>query len=58
MAAENTAGLAILSMAILFGGYLVVVGLWYLMVFRPSREKRRRADDPQGTPTGKPTDRP
>ena len=42
MAAEHTVGIAILSMAILVGGYAVVFGLWYLMVYRPSRERRHK----------------
>ena len=44
VAAENTVGIAILSAVILAGGYAVVVGLWYLMVYRPSRDERRAAE--------------
>ena len=51
MAAQNTVGIAILSAVILAGGYAVVVGLWYLMVYRPAREERRAADPPRREPT-------
>lgn len=54
VAAENTVGIAILSAVILAGGYAVVVGLWYLMVYRPSRDERRAADEPRREPTDKP----
>ena len=54
VAAENTVGIAILSAVILAGGYAVVVGLWYLMVYRPSREERLRADEPDRGPSDKP----
>ena len=58
VAAENTVGIAIVSMAILAGGYVIVVGLWYLMVYRPSREERRTADEPGGKHTSEPADKP
>jgi hypothetical protein len=56
VAAENTVGIAILSLVILAGGYAVVVGLWYLMVYRPSRDERRAADERAGAARRKPTD--
>ncbi len=50
MAAQNTVGIAILSAVILAGGYAVVVGLWYLMVYRPSRDERRAAEARRSKP--------
>ena len=58
MAVENTLGLAVVSMAILAGGYLLVVGLWYLMVYRPAREERRAGAEPDATPESEPADKP
>jgi hypothetical protein len=54
VAAENTVGIAILSAVILAGGYAVVVGLWYLMVYRPSRAERRAAEEPRREPADRP----
>lgn len=36
---------ALISLVFLLGGYLLVAGLWYVMVYRPSRRDRsgRRA---------------
>ncbi len=45
-------------MAILAGGYLLVVGLWYLMVYRPAREERRAGAEPDATPESEPADKP
>jgi hypothetical protein len=56
VAAENTVGIAILSMVILAGGYAVVVGLWYLMVYRPARDERRAADERDATAGREPSD--
>ncbi len=36
-AAGSTAGITLISLAFLLGGYLLVAALWYLMVYRPSR---------------------
>ncbi|MGI8623839.1 MAG: hypothetical protein ACR2NB_10250 [Solirubrobacteraceae bacterium] len=58
--ADNTTGIAVISLTIIVGGYLLVASLWYLMVYRPSRQRRAReqqqgkgsphdpADSPQG----------
>ncbi|MEP6954365.1 MAG: hypothetical protein ABI950_09925 [Solirubrobacteraceae bacterium] len=50
MAVENTVGIAVISMVILGGGYLFVGALWYLMVYRPSREERRALAKPTSGP--------
>ncbi len=36
-AAVSTAGVTLISLVFLLGGYLLVAALWYLMVYRPSR---------------------
>ena len=50
VAVENTVGIAVISMVILGGGYLFVGALWYLMVYRPSREERRALAERTSSP--------
>jgi len=40
VAAENTVGIAVISLVFIVGGYLLLAALWYLMVYRPSRRDR------------------
>ena len=51
VAVENTVGIAVVSMVILGGGYLLVGALWYLMVYRPSREERRALAERASSPS-------
>ena len=47
----NTTGLALISLAFIVGGYVLIAGLWYFMVYRPSRRERRpQPDDPADPP--------
>jgi hypothetical protein len=36
-AAESTTGIAIIAGVFIVGGYLLLMVLWYLMVYRPGR---------------------
>lgn len=36
-AAENTTVIAIIAGVCIVGGYLLVMALWYVMVYRPGR---------------------
>lgn len=42
--ADSTVGIAVISLVFIVGGYLLVGVLWYLMVRRPSRDERMRAE--------------
>ena len=39
-AVGGTVWIALISLAFIIGGYIAVAGLWYLMVYRPSRSDR------------------
>ena len=41
----NTTGIALISLAFIVVGYVLVTALWYLMVYRPSRRERRSQPD-------------
>ena len=47
VAAENTTGIAIIALVFIIGGYLLLMALWYLMVYRPGRQAAAaERDDP------------
>ena len=46
----NTTGIALISLAFIVGGYVLVTALWYLMVYRPSRRERRSQPDDRADP--------
>jgi len=44
-AATGQTGLALISLAFIVAGFASCGALWYTMVFRGSREERRRAEE-------------
>ncbi len=44
-AATGQTGLALISLAFIVAGFAACGALWYTMVFRGSREERRRAEE-------------
>lgn len=52
--AGSSLAIALISLVFLLGGYLLVAGLWYVMVYRPSR----RDQSERKTPTGRLDERP
>jgi hypothetical protein len=40
-ASEHTVAIAIISLVVIVGGYLLLAGLFYVMVYRPRRDERR-----------------
>ena len=41
MSADSTTGIALISLGFIVGGYFVLAGLFYVIVYRPARSERR-----------------